>query len=194
MIPKTLGRQSDRLASGFVDQLELRVPASIQVKRGRVTIHHRGNRVQPGLYEITEQGVKAKRLPPSAPGEASVIPTLVLIAVVSCAVATWFDWHQYRIPNVVVSPMAVVGVAQSVGYGHWFTLRFALMLLAEILNQCRKVEKRVKLNPTLTTRNICPSFFTHGNCLSTPGLTPVVWTILSDDWRLLLTFGQPTSS
>jgi len=51
-------------ASGFVNQLELRVPASIQVKRGRVTIHHRGNRLQPGLYEITDEVVKAKRLPP----------------------------------------------------------------------------------------------------------------------------------
>lgn len=51
-------------AKGRVKQLELKVPAAVKVKRGEVIIQHRGQRLAPGLYEVSSNGLRAKRLPP----------------------------------------------------------------------------------------------------------------------------------
>jgi len=59
------GRVGSLPAKGRVTQLELRVPAHIKVRKGVVTVQHRGRRLAPGWYEITEEGkVVPKRLPP----------------------------------------------------------------------------------------------------------------------------------
>ncbi|WP_282200583.1 TcpE family conjugal transfer membrane protein [Collibacillus ludicampi] len=58
------GRVASLPAKGRVTQLELRVPAHVKVKKGEVIIQHRGKRLSPGWYEITEGKVMPKRLPP----------------------------------------------------------------------------------------------------------------------------------
>lgn len=76
-VPLTLiedGRVASLPAKGKASQFELCVPASVKVKHGEVTFHHRGKRIEPGYYEVNGNQLDKKQKPPSLKRVRPMIP------------------------------------------------------------------------------------------------------------------------
>jgi hypothetical protein len=77
-VPLTLiedGRVASLPAKGRASQFELCVPASVKVKHGEITFHHRGKRIDPGYYEVIGNQLHEKQKPPSLKRVRPKIPS-----------------------------------------------------------------------------------------------------------------------